>query len=135
MGVLRLGIGVIIFLSSLSLFTGCAALVIGGIGAAAGVGGYHYYQGELTANINTGIRFVWEGTKKAIKDLGYTIEEESHSETKGKIKASKSGDEPITVTLKYISSDKTEVGIRVGLFGDKDRSAEILQRIKTASGT
>jgi len=112
------------------VFCGCEVLILGGAGALVGAGGYHYYQGELKSELNCRFLDAWQISKKVITEMGYVIEEEKHKQTEGKIKASKLNDEPITISLKYLTSDRTEIGIRVGFFGDKDRSVSILERIQ-----
>jgi hypothetical protein len=122
------------FLISITIFSfvlcGCEVLILGGAGALVGAGGYHYYQGELKSELNCRFLDAWQASKKAVIEMGYVIEEEKHKQTEGKIKATKLNEEPINIYLKYITSDRTEIGIRIGFFGDKDTSVSVLERIK-----
>ncbi len=114
------------------LFTlsGCEAIVLGGLGAVLGAGGYHYYQGELKAELNARLLDVWDASKKAIEQMGYAVEDSKQKGTEAKLKATKPNEEPVTIAMKYVTYDKSEIFIRVGVFGDKERSVSILEKIK-----
>lgn len=109
---------------------GCEVLVLGGAGAVVGAGGYRYYEGELKGELNARLMDAWEASKRAIEQMGYVIEEAKHKETEGKLKASKLKEDPVTIRLKYITYDRTEIGVRVGFLGDKDRSSAIIEKIQ-----
>lgn len=111
-------------------FSGCEVLILGGAGAVVGAGGYRYYEGELKGELNARLMDAWEASKRAVEQMGYVIEEAKHKETEGKIKATKLKEEPITIRLKYITYDRTEIGVRVGFLGDKERSTTIIDKIQ-----
>ena len=108
--------------------TGCAPIVFLG-GAAAGVGGYKYYQGALDVIYQAPFEKTYESSVKAAEVLGYSITERHQKIGSGSIEATDSNSEKITIKLKYLSSEETEVKIRVGVMGDEATSRVIKDKI------
>ena len=98
-------------------------------GAAAGIGGYKYYNGSLTVVYQAPYDKTLNASVKAIEELGFTIKSKEQGLTTSKIDALLSDGTPVTVTLKYKSSDQTEVSIRVGVIGDENASNVIKDKI------
>ena len=108
----------------------CAPLVFFGVGTAAGVAGYKYYEGALTVVYQAPYIETWDAALKALKGMNLVIESQNHDVTSGKIKAKRADDQDVLVSLKYKSSNETEADIRVGLFGDKEASLLIKEEIR-----
>lgn len=113
--------------------TGCSwKQVLGTVGlagvAAGGVAGYYYLEGDLEADIDENIDDVYEATLKALDDEGWDIEDEDLDDEDGRIVAEK-GDDKVTIKLKEKDDDETHVSIRVGTFGDEEKSEDILDAI------
>ena len=108
--------------------TGCAPMVFLG-GAAAGVGGYKYYQGALAVIYQAPFEDTYEASVKAIETLGYSITERLQKIGSGSIEAVDSNSEKIKLSLNYIASEETEVKIRVGVMGDEATSRVIKDKI------
>lgn len=105
---------------------GCAAVLVGG--AAAGT--VAYVGGDLKKTEEGTIAQLAEATEDAFKDLEYKQISNNTDKTSGELIARTSGDDKITVTLTMKTDDTTEVGIRVGTFGDQDLSLTILDQIE-----
>jgi uncharacterized lipoprotein len=115
----------------LSLYlAGCTPLVLVGVGGAAGIVGYKYYEGALTVIYQAPYMETWDATLRALEKMDLTITSKDHDSMSGKIKAKRTDDKPVTVGLEYRSSNETEVVIRVGNLGDKEASAAIKERIR-----
>ena len=110
--------------------SGCAPLVFFGVGTAAGIAGYKYYEGALTVVYQAPYIETWDATLAALKGMNLTIESQEHDLTAGKIKAKRADNEDVRVSLKYKSSNETEAVIRVGLFGDREASHLIKEEIR-----
>ena len=109
-------------------FFGCVPVALVA-GAAAGIGGYRYLEGALTVVYNAPFKNTWKASLDAIEEMGIKIEDKDHSISSGKIKARRADDTVVSVSMKYLSSDQTEVTIKVGLFGDEKESNNIKDKI------
>ena len=93
------------------LLQGCAALVVGGVAAAAGAGAVVYKHGELKSTESVSIDRAWAATEKPV------------SSTKDALGAKYEGmgaaDKRVVVSLKSKDEKVTEVRIRVGTLGDE----------------
>ena len=114
-------------LLSASLSIGCPAVLVGG---AAGGGAVAYIRGELKATEEVSLNRAWKAAQMAMSDLEFTITDKEKDAFDGRIHASGAGDKAIDVALKKISPARTEIRIRVGLFGDESLSRQILEGIK-----
>jgi hypothetical protein len=118
---------------AISLLTndGCPAVLVGA-GGAAGAGTYAYIDGEYTSTEQVSLERVWEATKKAANDLGFTVtrKEKDASNNEFQLIAYAAGEKKIVMKLKRRSNALTEIGIRVGMFGDESMSRSILEKIR-----
>ena len=116
---------------SLLINNGCPAVLIGA-GGAAGAGSYAYIGGEFRSTERISLERAWEATKKAVNDLGFTVtrKEKDAYGSEFQLVAYGTGEKKIVVKLKKQSSALTEIGIRVGMFGDESLSRSILEKIK-----
>ena len=112
-----------LFLSS------CAPVGFFVAGTAAGVGGYKYYQGSLNVIYQAPYMDTWNAAVKALEDMNLKIDQKSNNAINGKIEAKRADNKPVTVSLKYKSTNETDVNIRVGLLGDENASNVIKDRI------
>lgn len=114
--------------------TGCTwKQVLGTVGlagvAGGAVAGYYYVEGDLEAEVEDDIDDVFDATIKALEDEDWDIEEDDLDDDTGKIVAEK-GDDKVTIRLKEEDDDETKLSIRVGTFGDEEKSEEILDAIE-----
>lgn len=110
------------------LLSGCVPVALVA-GAAAGIGGYKYFEGALTVVYNAPFKNTWKASLEAVEGMDLKIEAKNHKLASGKIKAKRSDDTGVSVSMKYLSSDQTEVTIKVGLFGDEAESNNIKDKI------
>jgi hypothetical protein len=110
------------------LVAGCVPVALVA-GAAAGIAGYKYFEGSLTVVYNAPFKNTWKASLEAIEDMELKIEDKNHKLSSGKIKARRTDDTVVAVSMKYLSSDQTEVTIKVGLFGDEAESNNIKDKI------
>ena len=111
------------------LCNGCAVLLVGGA-VAAGAGTVVYIKGELQATVDGTMDNVWTASQAALKDLQMPVTSEEKDALNGKLTARAAGDKKVTVRVKKVTGTSTEIGIRVGLWGDEPMSREILDKIK-----
>ena len=72
----------------------------------------------------------WVATQNALEDLHFSTDEKQKDAKTAQLKARSRKDRPVQITLKKQAEDQTEIGIRVGLFGDDATSYLILNKIK-----
>ncbi|MEQ2009661.1 MAG: DUF3568 family protein [Limisphaerales bacterium] len=116
-----------IAVTSITLFTGCAALIIG---AAAGAGGVAYVQGELKVTESVPVETAQRAAEKALQDLKLAVLKRQQDGLSGSIEARTSTDQKITIKTRRIAEKSSEVAIRVGVLGDEAKSRQILNRMQ-----
>ena len=107
------------------LFTaGCAAIVVG---AGAGAGVYTWVKGELIRSYAKDFAHTESATIQALDYLKITIDEKTQTGSETTIKAHQSDGYPVTVTIRTVRYDMTEVAVRSGYVGYWDRkNAELI---------
>ncbi len=123
----------LIVISGLLLTTGCIALVIG---AGAGAGTFAYFDGQLSRTYEAKYDKTYEVCKSILKDLKQPILEEKTDGIQTTIKSQRTDETPMTVKVRIIDPNWTEVSVRTGFSGvwKKEISAQfhefIAERIK-----
>lgn len=116
---------------SLLVNNGCPAVFVGAAaGGAAAVGAVRYVGGELRSTEEISLSRAWKATQLAMGDLEFHIEEKGKDAFDAELNASGASGKKIKVALKKISDKRTEVRIRIGIFGDESLSRQILEKIK-----
>ena len=105
-------------------FTSCVRVVGGLAYATASYSGGRYPVEDKDLTITLEV-------KQLAPLLKLKIERSDHDLTTGKIHATRADTKDVTISLKYRSARETEVVIRVGLFGDKDASGAIQEKIRS----
>jgi len=123
---------IIVLLSAMTVFTGCAALVAG---TAAGVGVYSYVNGELKRSYPESFEKVYAICAETLESLKITIEEKSSDGISATINAKRADGTPVWVKVFMITPKITEVSVRSGVVGVWDKKvselihASIAQRL------
>jgi len=115
---------------NLLICIGCPAAVLVGGGATAGGGAVAYIKGELKTTAQVSLDRAWKATQMAMDDLEFMVTGKEKDVFDAELTASGAVDKKIKVALKKISDTRTEIKIRVGAFGDKSLSQQILETIK-----
>ena len=121
--------GIKTYLLFLILLSGCAPLVLVGGGAILGIGGYKYMKGKMTVIYQAPYEKTWSSSIKALEELGYKIAEKKEKMSSGKIYTEGPEMKKVTLAFKYMSTQETEVTIKVGIFGDENDSNIIKDKI------
>jgi hypothetical protein len=100
-------------------------LILGGAAAAAGAGTYAYIKGDLKRNYEAPMDKAWAATVSAVEEMKLTIESKQHDAFSGIIKGKMADGKSFAINLKRLSESSTEIGIRIGTFGDRQRSQAI----------
>ena len=125
------GILIMVLLSISFLLQGCAALVVGGAAAGAGVATVSYIKGELQTTYAASLNPTWEASMAALKDLEITVASIQKDATGGIIEATRADGTRVKITLSPAGPDTTSVKIRIGFFGDREASMAIHRQIES----
>ena len=106
---------------------GCVAVAVG---AAAGIGTYAYIKGELTDTEEAPLDKAYAATQAAMKDLEFTVREQSKDSLQARIVAVEADKTEVKVAMEAKGEKITRFSIRVGVFGDESLSRMIMDHIK-----
>jgi hypothetical protein len=107
--------------------SGCVGLVVG---AAAGAGGVAWVKGVLIQNVDSPLDRVYSATGKALKSMDMTVGKENKMDDKATVHSVFPDGKKVTVELSKLTERSTQIRVRVGWFGDQDRSQGILTAIQ-----
>ena len=110
---------------------GCSRqwVILGGAAAAVGVGTYAYIKGDLKRTYDVNIEKAWAAAVKAVDDLKLTTESTAHDAFSGTIKGKMADGKSFEINLKRLAENSTEIGVRLGTFGDQAKSEAIHDKI------
>jgi hypothetical protein len=111
---MRKRLGFIIVIMHSWLLTGCIALVVG---AGAGAGTFAYVDGKLSRTYQANYKTTYEVCKGILGDMKMPILEEDTDGLQTTIKSQRVDETPMTVTIRIIDPDWTEVSVRTGYVG------------------
>ncbi len=112
---------------------GCAAALVGA-GAGAGVGTYSYIKGELKVTYAQEYYKVVSATEQAVKDLGFTLKAEKKDGLRCRIKAKMADGTGVKLAIDKVSESITQLKIKVGWWGNKGVSIQIMRAIEKRMG-
>ena len=110
--------------------SGCAAVVVGAGAAATWV----WIRGTLEATFDSALPDVEEATRTALDELDLVAVDGAVDGLKGKLTARMASGTKVSVSMKALDFESTEVRVRVGTFGDKASSEQIMRHIERALG-
>ncbi len=111
--------------------SGCSRkwAVIGAAAAAVGTSAYFYVKGDLKRNYEAPIDKTWQAAVKSVEDLGLSTESNQNDAFNGVIKGKMADGKSFTITVKQLGENLTEVGVRIGTFGNREISESIHDKI------
>ncbi len=105
---------------------GCAVALIG----AGAAGTVAYIKGDFQATEPYGVREVYRASKEAIRDLGLARISESQDSLGAQVITRDALDKKITIKIKYITEYSSQLYIRVGMFGNEEKSRQVYLKIR-----
>jgi len=112
------------------MLCGCTSLVLLGVGAAGGVTGVKYYEGALTAVFQAPFDKTWKAAEQVLENREVQIDVRMRELGTGKLSGKAFDGTPYTITLEYLSLEKTKTVLRIGHLGDKKASLELKEEIR-----
>ena len=115
----------------LIIMAGCSRqwVILGTAAAAVGVGTYAYIKGDLKRTYDVNIEKAWAASVKSVEELKLTTETKTHDAFSGNIKGKMADGKSFEINLKRLGESATEVGVRLGTFGDRAKSEAIHDKI------
>lgn len=110
----------------IALACGCSSTVVGVPEGAE----YIYVKGVLKINLASSLPAVEEATRTAFQELDVVGVQGGADRLKGKMTARLADGTKVTLTMKAIDFDSTVLQIKVGTFGDRAISTQILRYIR-----
>jgi hypothetical protein len=104
----------IVVLAYLWVSTGCIALVVG---AGAGAGTFAYVDGKLSRTYRADYQTTYEVCKGILADMKQPVLEEKTDGIQTTIRSQRSDETPMTITVRIIDPEWTEVAVRTGHIG------------------
>jgi hypothetical protein len=86
--------------------------------------------GTLSANLDRGIGRSFEAVQEAVRQLGFTTIMAQQDGVAAEVLARDTQGQNITIKLEAVSPDETTLAMRVGIFGDRNKSNVIFRRIQ-----
>ena len=121
---------VVVVLVSISLFSsGCIALALAGIAGAASMG-MAYAMGEYEGHIAANPPQVTDAAGDVLRHMNANIVDEVSSWKYGRIDGELPSGEEVRIRVEKEADVMSNLGIRVGVFGDEQASAAIYNQIK-----
>jgi len=112
--------------------SGCfLALLAGG---AAGAGAAIYYEGYLEQTLAAPVEKCHNAARAALKDIKLQVPVDKLDARTGHLESEYADGKHVWIDLESQGASLTRVKIRVGRVGDKERSAEILDKMKHRLG-
>lgn len=105
------------------------AIVVGAAAAGVAAGSYFYVKGELERDYEAPIERVWQATLQAVEELNLATDSKEHDAFGGEIKGRLSDGTGFKIELERKGEKLTNVGVRIGAFGDRTKSEAIHAKI------
>lgn len=109
--------------------TGCGALLLVG---GAGTSAIAFATGELRVTEEIALRELHEATRLAVETLRYREVEAVLEADRIRWQATTAGGDPVDIRLIARGPERTDLRIRVGVFGSEARSRLVLEQIRQA---
>jgi len=109
-----------------------AASSSGCVAAAAGAGaaGAAYVMGSLDASLPANPERIVEASKGVLQDSDIHVLESDATNIDGSVVGRTALDRRVEITVKRVDEKQSKISIRVGTFGDRDVSQDLLDRIR-----
>lgn len=93
------------------------------------MGGYSYVKGELSRTYPADLDDAWSASIATVQELSLKVADKKKNGLGGRLEAQRADKTKVTLKLDPGTEGTTTIRIRVGVFGDRKASEEILGRI------
>jgi hypothetical protein len=117
---------ILLFVFTLAGTSGCALLLVGGAGGAAG---YAYAAGEHEKLYPYPVATTWAAVRESVAEMQLPIVNERADALRARLESKTASGEKVSIALEAKGEAVTEVGIRIGTFGDSTASRLLFEKI------
>ena len=117
----------VMLLACCAMMSGCVLA----LGAAGGAGGVVYYKGNLKEYLSYPVPDIYEATMSAMDEEGMKIYNDEHDPYKAQMKFEDIDERSVWIDIEAVTREASEIKIRVGVSGDKQRATQLLEKVKT----
>ena len=104
-------------------------VALGAAAAAVGTGAFFYVKGDLKRNYEASMDKTWQAAVSAVEELKLTPESKKNDAFGGVIEGKMADGKSFSINVKRLGENSTEVGVRIGTFGDRVKSEAIHDKI------
>ncbi len=104
-------------------------VALGAAAAAVGTGAYFYIKGDLKRNYEASMDKTWQAAVRAVEELKLAPESKKNDAFGGVIEGKMADGKSFSINVKRLGENSTEVGVRIGTFGDRVKSEAIHDKI------
>lgn len=122
-----------LLLSSLVFFYGCAAVLLG-VGAGVGIGTYKYVEGNLIMEYPVSYTKAWDAANTTLANLKIGVTNSFNNGVKGTIEAVQKDGTKVVLNIKDKGQKVTSISVRVGILGDSNAAEKIHKAIASEAG-
>lgn len=105
---------------------GCVAAAVG---AAAGAGAIVYVKGTLEETMSYPTPVVYNAVRAALRDLKVPVLEDKHDSLTAELKGKFADNTTLWIWIDSASSTASTLKIRVGTWGEENRSRQVLDKV------
>jgi hypothetical protein len=91
-------------------------------------------SGELKATYGITLDQAWPATLAAMDSLKLDVESKNMDALGGLIKAKRADGTPVKISLKPLGESSTDIGVRIGTMGSKEKSERVHDAIRQQIG-
>ncbi|MCL6620876.1 MAG: DUF3568 domain-containing protein [Syntrophobacterales bacterium] len=121
-------------LLALALTSGCAAVALMGVGAAAGLGTYKYIEGTMEQDYPRAMQETYNACLAACRRLNLRVTAQQYGALESRIEAVQMPDTTVKITLEAKPNNITTVKVRFGLLGNEPQSIKFHQEVMRELG-
>ena len=115
----------LLLLGLLVVGAGCLA-----VAAGAGAGTYAFVKGDLETVEKENVAQVYNAALQALEDLQIPVQNQQQDDLVALIEGRTAEDKKVTIKIEATENNLSKLSIRIGTFGDSDKSKIIYDKIK-----
>jgi len=130
----KLAVKGLVVVLCLGLAAGCLETALLSVGAAGAIGAYKWLEGTMEKEYPRSFAETWQAVLSTTEHYRMKIAEKKSDPMSGKIVAVQPDNTEVKITVTGQPNNITTVGVRFGMFGNKEASAMFHQQLMRELG-